>query len=106
MPGTTRPRGLAGTPATSTGPRPCSPTWDRSRSTCRGTGDASFAPKIVAKRQRRLGGIDDLVISLVAKGLTTGEVQDGQVSFDGVAFEWPVGKGPMQMSTSLVACHN
>ena len=37
--------------------------------------DASFAPKIVAKRQRRLGGIDDMVISLIAKGLTTGEVQ-------------------------------
>jgi|KBSMisStaDraftv2_1062788.scaffolds.fasta_scaffold252253_1 transposase-like protein len=37
--------------------------------------DASFAPAIVAKRQRRLGGVDDLVISLVAKGLTTGEVQ-------------------------------
>ena len=35
----------------------------------------SFAPKIVAKRQRRLGGVDDMVISLVAKGLTTGEVQ-------------------------------
>jgi len=30
---------------------------------------------IVAKRQRRLGGIDDIVISLAAKGLTTGEVQ-------------------------------
>ena len=37
--------------------------------------DASFEPVIVAKRQRRLGGIDDMVISLVAKGLTTGEVQ-------------------------------
>jgi putative transposase len=37
--------------------------------------DASFAPAIVAKRQRRLGGVDDLVISLVAKGLTTSEVQ-------------------------------
>jgi transposase-like protein len=37
--------------------------------------DSSFAPKIVAKRQRRLGGVDDLVISLVAKGLTTGEVR-------------------------------
>jgi len=37
--------------------------------------DASFAPQIVAKRQRRLGGVDDMVISLVAKGLTTGEVQ-------------------------------
>jgi len=37
--------------------------------------DASFEPKIVAKRQRRLGGVDEMVISLVAKGLTTGEVQ-------------------------------
>jgi transposase-like protein len=37
--------------------------------------DASFAPKIAAKRQRRMRGVDDLVISLVAKGLTTGEVQ-------------------------------
>jgi Transposase, Mutator family len=37
--------------------------------------DASFEPKIVRKRQRRLGGVEDLVVSLVAKGLTTGEVQ-------------------------------
>jgi putative transposase len=37
--------------------------------------DASSGPVIVAKRQRRLGGVDDMVISLVAKGLTTGEVQ-------------------------------
>jgi putative transposase len=36
--------------------------------------DGSFEPKIVAKRQRRLSGIDELVISLSAKGLTTGEV--------------------------------
>src|SRR5690242_4545915 len=36
--------------------------------------DASFGPAIVAQRQRRLGGVDDLVISLVAKGLATGEV--------------------------------
>src|SRR6266545_324194 len=37
--------------------------------------DASFQPQIVRKRQRRLGGVEDLVVSLVAKGLTTGEVQ-------------------------------
>ena len=37
--------------------------------------DSSFEPVIVPKRQRRMGGIDDIVISLVAKGLTTGEVQ-------------------------------
>jgi transposase-like protein len=36
--------------------------------------DASFAPALVRKRQRRLTGVDDMVISLVAKGLTTGEV--------------------------------
>ncbi len=36
--------------------------------------DATFEPKIVAKRQRRLSGMDELVISLSAKGLTTGEV--------------------------------
>ena len=31
--------------------------------------DSSFEPKIVAKRQRRLTGIDDMVISLSAKGV-------------------------------------
>src|SRR4029077_21005738 len=36
---------------------------------------SSFEPVIVPKRARRLGGIDDMVISLVAKGLTTGDVQ-------------------------------
>ena len=37
--------------------------------------DGSFEPRIVAKRQKRLSGVDELVISLSAKGLTTGEVQ-------------------------------
>ena len=37
--------------------------------------DGSFEPKIVAKRKRRLSGVDELVISLSAKGLTTGDVQ-------------------------------
>ncbi|MET0135530.1 MAG: IS256 family transposase [Kibdelosporangium sp.] len=36
--------------------------------------EGSFEPRIVAKRQRRLSGVDDLVISLSAKGLTTGEI--------------------------------
>ena len=36
--------------------------------------DSSFDPKIVAKRQRRLTGVDDMVISLSAKGLTHGEI--------------------------------
>ena len=34
--------------------------------------EGSFEPKIVKKRQRRLSGVDELVISLAAKGLTTG----------------------------------
>ncbi len=36
--------------------------------------DGSFEPQIVKKRQRRLSGVDEMVISLTAKGLTTGEV--------------------------------
>jgi putative transposase len=36
--------------------------------------DGSFEPRIVEKRQRRLTGVDDLVISLSAKGLTHGEI--------------------------------
>jgi putative transposase len=36
--------------------------------------DGSFAPMIVPKRARRLGGVEDLVISLSAKGLTHGEI--------------------------------
>src|SRR5262249_5166467 len=34
----------------------------------------TFDPKIVRKRQRRLDGVDELALSLIAKGLTTGEV--------------------------------
>ncbi|GGV97844.1 hypothetical protein GCM10015535_69780 [Streptomyces gelaticus] len=37
--------------------------------------DGSFEPKIVKKRQKRLTGVDEMVISPAAKGLTTGEVQ-------------------------------
>ena len=36
--------------------------------------DATFEPQIVRKRQRRLSGLDGLVISLSAKGLTHGEI--------------------------------
>jgi transposase-like protein len=36
--------------------------------------DSSFEPRMVAKRQRRLTGVDDMVISLSAKGLTHGEI--------------------------------
>ncbi len=50
---------------TDTGPAEISVPRDR---------DSSFEPKIVAKRQRRLTGVDDMVISLSAKGLTHGEI--------------------------------
>jgi putative transposase len=34
----------------------------------------SCEPQIVRKRQRRLSGVDDLVLLLSAKGLTHGEI--------------------------------
>ena len=34
----------------------------------------TFQPVIVKKRQRRLNGVDEIVLSLYANGLTTGEI--------------------------------
>lgn len=71
---TTRPVVTAGTPSnghrtktvlTEVGPVEIDVPRDR---------DATFEPKIAAKRKRRLSGVDELVISLSANGLTTGEV--------------------------------
>ncbi len=36
--------------------------------------EGTFEPQIVKKRQRRLTGVDEMVLSLYAKGLTTGEI--------------------------------
>jgi transposase-like protein len=36
--------------------------------------DGSFEPVLVKKRQRRLNGVDKLVLSLTARGLTSGEI--------------------------------
>jgi putative transposase len=36
--------------------------------------DGTSGPQIVRKRQRRLNGVDEIVLSLSAKGLTTGEI--------------------------------
>jgi putative transposase len=58
--------------------------------------DGSFEPKIVGKRNRCLSGIDELVISLSAKGLTIGDVQAhlGQVYGADVSRAlYPVGGG-------------
>ncbi|MEV8148622.1 transposase [Arthrobacter sp. NPDC080073] len=35
---------------------------------------STFEPQIIKKRQRRLTGVDEIVLSLSAKGLTTGEI--------------------------------
>lgn len=36
--------------------------------------DGSFEPQIVKERQRRLNGVEEIVLSLYANGLTTGEI--------------------------------
>jgi putative transposase len=36
--------------------------------------EGTFEPQIVKKRQRRLTGVDEIVLSLYAKGMTTGEI--------------------------------
>ena len=36
--------------------------------------DGTSEPQIVRKRQRRLNGVDEIILSLYAKGLTTGEI--------------------------------
>ncbi len=36
--------------------------------------DGTFDPQIMKKRQRRLTGVDEIMLSLYAKGLTTGEI--------------------------------
>lgn len=36
--------------------------------------DSSFQPQLIKKRQRRLTDVDEIVLSLYAKGLTTGEI--------------------------------
>lgn len=36
--------------------------------------ESTFEPQIVKKRQRRLTGVDEIVLSLTARGLTTGEM--------------------------------
>src|SRR5699024_11104786 len=36
--------------------------------------EGTFEPVVVKKRQKRLGNVDEVVLSLYAKGLTTGEI--------------------------------
>ncbi len=56
--------------------------------------DGSFGPQIVKKRQRRLTGVDEIVLSLYAKGLTTGEISahcDGLKGLpEAIGAVWPL----------------
>lgn len=74
-PSTTRPAGMAGTHATAPARRRCS---YRDRARCRlksrGTGTARTCRRSREKRQRRLSGGDQIILSLSATGLTTGEI--------------------------------
>jgi putative transposase len=45
----------------------------------------TFEPQIVRKRQRRLTGVDEMVLSLYAKGLTTGEISAHFAEFYGAS---------------------
>ncbi len=38
--------------------------------------NGTFEPKLIPKHQRRLNGFNDLIISLIARGMTTRDVQD------------------------------
>lgn len=38
--------------------------------------NGTFEPKIVPKRQRRLGSIDDMILSLYARGMTTRDIKE------------------------------
>jgi hypothetical protein len=60
--------------------------------------DGTFEPAIVRKRQRRLDGIDQIVLSLTARGLTTGEVS---AHFDEV-YGAKVGKDTISRITEKV----
>src|SRR3954452_19464275 len=48
--------------------------------------EGSFSPIIVKKRQRRLGDVDKIVLSLYGKGLTTGEISAHFAEIYGVSF--------------------
>ena len=61
--------------------------------------DGSFEPVIVPKRTRRLDGIDQIVLSLSARGLTTGEIA---AHFDEV-YEAKVSKDTISRITEKVA---
>src|SRR5687767_12389882 len=53
----------------------CRPRTARSPSPCRATVMAAFDPKIAPKRARRVGQIDELVLSCYARGMSTRDIE-------------------------------
>src|SRR5215469_7366838 len=46
--------------------------------------NGSFEPQIVPKRKRRIGQIDDMILSLYSRGMTTRDIQDHLAEVYGV----------------------
>ena len=64
-----------GTTATAPSPRRCRPGSGRWAWRCRGTGPGSFEPLLVPKRAGRIaGGLDDMIISLYAHGMSVRDI--------------------------------
>jgi transposase-like protein len=66
-----------------------------------GDREGTFEPKIVKKRHQRLTGVDQMVISLSAKGLPTGEVQAHLAEVYGA--ESPARRSPRSSTRSWTA---
>jgi len=59
--------------------------------------DGTFEPQIVRKRQRRLSGVDEMVLSLYAKGLTTGEISAHFAEIYGASVRTVLARVPLRM---------
>src|SRR5690349_11126621 len=69
------PAAARGTRRTGASPRRCRPGWGRCRCGCRGTGRARPGPVLVPKRSGRVaGGLEDVVISLYAHGMSVRDI--------------------------------
>ena len=52
--------------------------------------DGSFTPQLVEKRQRRLCGMEEKIVALYAKGMTTRDIEDALVDLYGVTLSHSV----------------
>ena len=78
-----RPRPAA-TPATAPRPRPSTPRWAPSRPVVPRDRAGSFTPRLVRKGQRRMDGLDAMIIGLYAGGMTAREIRHHLESTIGV----------------------